>query len=384
MRDPRPVLSIFYAAQLGHLGIILPFMALWLHHRGFTATGIGMMMALLAAFKFGATVWGKWADRTGRRKGLLVVAAAMAAFSLAAATQVEQLLPLVLLMAIYGFTRAPLLPFAEATALEQSELRRFKYGKVRLWGSVSFIVFSGGFGLLATSMSLDAGMAIGAVLLGLVALAALWFPLPAEPFATLPSNEHVASPSVWQGRIPFLGACVLMQASHGAYYSFYSIKLEDLGYSAAAIGSLWALAVLCEVLLLARIDDLVDRFGSYAVLRVCLIVAAVRWVLIGSVASAGLLILGQVMHAATYAGFHVAAIRVVFKHSGQNRAREQALYSGLTYGLGIFAGSLITGLLVARLGLSTIYIGSAVLALLALPLLGASRQDSGNRAGGLR
>jgi PPP family 3-phenylpropionic acid transporter len=201
----------------------------------------------------------------------------------------------------------------------------------------------------------------------------LAFPRPAESFTPATPEGDAPISEVWKGRMPFLSACVLMQASHGAYYTFYSIKLEALGFSAAVIGGLWALAVLSEVLLLTRIDGIVDRFGNYAVLRACLIIAAVRWALIGSVESTWLLTLGQVMHAATYAAFHVAAIRVVFKHSGQNRAREQALYSGLTYGLGIFAGSLIAGLLVAPLGLSIIFVGSALIALLGLPLLARAR-----------
>ena len=46
-------------------------------------------------------------------------------------------------------------------------------------------------------------------------------------------------------------ACALMQASHGPYYVFFSIHLEDLGYSGGEIGALWALAVVAEVALFA-------------------------------------------------------------------------------------------------------------------------------------
>jgi PPP family 3-phenylpropionic acid transporter len=137
------------------------------------------------------------------------------------------------------------------------------------------------------------------------------------------------------------------------------------------IGALWALAVICEILLFTSMDRVVARLGTQSVMVGCLVIAAGRWLLIGSVTGLPWLVLGQTLHAFTYAAFHVAAIRVVYRRFGpQRRARGQAVYSGMTFGLGILLGSLAAGWLVGPLGLSRVFIGSAGVALLAGWLVG--------------
>jgi PPP family 3-phenylpropionic acid transporter len=376
-RDPRPVLSLLYAAKFGHLGIVLPFLAPWLHMRGLGPAAIGVMLALPPLFKILAPwMWGQWADRSGRRRELLVLSAFSAAAALAAMVWFEGLAPLVMLMLLYGFTRAPILPYVEATVLEQSERHNFSYGPIRLWGSLGFVLCASGVGLLQGRLSLDASLLIAAGLLALCAVVSITLPLaiwqPELPVQRCADEEKMAAPKRL-GVVRFFAACALMQASHGAYYTFYSIRLQDLGHGGATIGSLWALAVVCEVLLLTRLDGIVKRLGTELVLCSSLVVAAVRWMLIGSVSSVVWLVLGQTLHAITYAAFHVAAIRVVYRMFSDGRqARGQAMYSGMTFGLGLFAGSLTAGWIVAWIGLPAVFQGSAGVALLAVLVLGRS------------
>jgi len=374
-RDPRPALSLLYAAKFGHLGIVLPFLAPWLQMRGLGPAGIGVMLALSPLFKILAPwMWGRWADRSGRRRELLVFSAFSAAAALAAMVWLDGLLPLALLMVLYGFTRAPILPYVEATALEQSELRNFSYGPIRLWGSLGFVLCSSGVGLMQGRLSLDASLLIAASMLTLCALismtlpAELWQP---EGPAPRPARDDGPAAPGRLGLFRFFAACALMQASHGAYYTFYSIRLQDLGYGGATIGALWALAVICEVLLLTRMDGILKRLGTEVVLCASLLVAALRWILIGSVSSVGWLALGQTLHAITYAAFHVAAISVVYRlFSDGRQARGQAMYSGMTFGLGLFIGSLAAGWCVELIGLPAVFQASAGIALAAVLVLG--------------
>jgi PPP family 3-phenylpropionic acid transporter len=375
--DPRPALALLYAAKFGHLGIVIPFLAPWLQLRGLGPAAIGVMLALGPFFKILAPwMWGRWADRSGRRRDLLVLSAFSAAAALAAMVWFKGLAPLAMLMLLYGFTRAPILPYVEATVLEQSELRNFGYGPIRLWGSLGFVLCSSGVGLLQGRLSLDASLLIAAGLLTLCAVVSMALPLalwqperPAQP----PARKAGGLLFNRLGVVRFFAACALMQASHGAYYTFYSIRLQDLGHGGATIGALWALAVVCEVLLLTRMDALLRRVGTELVLRCSLVVAAVRWTLIGSVSSLGWLALGQTLHAITYAAFHVAAISVVFRLFSHGRqARGQAMYSGMTFGLGLFVGSLAAGWVVAWIGLPALFQGSAGVALLAVLVLGRS------------
>jgi PPP family 3-phenylpropionic acid transporter len=382
-RNPRPVLSAFYAAQFGHLGIILPFLAPWFQGRGLEPAAIGVMLALPPLFKIIAPwSWGHWADRSGRRRELLFVGATIASVALVAMTFADRLIVLGFLMAIYAFTRAPVLPYLEATSLEQSEHLDLSYGPIRLWGSVAFVVLSSGYGVLAKSLHSDAGLWIAATLLALCAVLAVRLPAPDRSAARADDGPSPGArgetPGPAAGIVRFFAACALMQVSHGAYYTFYSIHLGELGYGTRTIGGLWAVAVVCEVLLLTRMDRILRRFGTARVLSASLALAAVRWLIIGSFTGLPWLAVGQTLHAATYAAFHVAAIGVVFRHFGPGaRARGQAMYSGMTFGAGMFVGNLTAGALAVPLGLPALYLASAGVALVALVVLGGAGDYSG-------
>ena len=124
----------------------------------------------------------------------------------------------------------------------------------------------------------------------------------------------------------------------------------------------------------ARLDRIVDRFGATWVLHTSLLIAAARWLLIGWATGLGWLALGQTLHAATYAAFHVAAIRLVYRSFGSaQRARGQAMYSGMTFGLGMLIGSLLAGSLAELVGFSGLFYASAAVALAAVLVLGVRR-----------
>jgi MFS transporter, PPP family, 3-phenylpropionic acid transporter len=379
--DPRPALAAVYAGHFAHLGIVLPFLPPWLLERGFGPLAIGALLALGPAAKVAAAwTWGRWADRSGRRRGLLVLAGILAAAAFAALPLPEAFLLVFLLMAVYAFAVAPVLPFAEATALEQADVHGFSYGPVRLWGSVSFMVASWGYGALRGTFSGEAGIVLAAGFLALTSLLALALPRPLrEASLTARSGVPAAGRSPGSprpllsrpGLVRFLASCALMQVSHGAYYAFYSIRLQNLGYGSTAIGLLWALGVAFEVSLLVVVDRVVRRFGARAVLRASLLAAAVRWLMISMAAAPGWLAAAQSLHAMTYASFHVAGLRELARWFGPGeRATGQALYSGLTYGSGIFVGTLLAGAIADAAGLPAVFAASSGMALLGLVLMG--------------
>jgi PPP family 3-phenylpropionic acid transporter len=379
--DPRPRIALLYAAKFGHLGIVMPFLAPWFLGRGLGPAAIGVLLALPPLFKIIAPwCWGRWADQGGRRRELLLLSALAAGAALAGMVLTHGIVLLALLMLLYSFARAPVLPYIEASSLEQAEARRYEYGSVRLWGSLAFVATSSGVGVLQGWIDLESGLLAAAGMMALCGLLAPTLPAPLKPAAREePGSGQAAAPAGADrlGLFRFLAACALMQASHGAYYAFYSIRLQDLGYGTTAIGLLWALATISEILLLFRMGRIVDRFGTQTVLVASLVVAAARWALIGSFTSPAWLILGQTLHAFTYAAFHVAAIRVVYRRYGpRHRARGQAMYSGMTFGLGLFAGSLVAGWLVEPLGLPSVYLASAGVALAALVVLGRTARES--------
>jgi PPP family 3-phenylpropionic acid transporter len=291
--------------------------------------------------------------------------------------------PLVLGLGLYAFCVAPALPFAEATALEQAEAQGFAYGRVRLWGSLAFVAVAAASGAAIGGVPGRTLLVAAAGMLALGAVAATGFPSPPPGAGSTTSRRGGAGVartlrdrSLWR----LLAACTLMQAGHGPYYAFYSIRLETLGYSGTAIGLLWALAVICEILVLTRIDRGVDRLGTLRVLRLSLVAATVRWAVIALAEEPLLLAGAQALHAMTYAAFHVAALREIHRRfRPRDRATGQALYSGLAYGLGIFCGTLGAGMLAETAGLSGLFWIAAAASVTAIFVLGRSGLGAGRQ-----
>jgi PPP family 3-phenylpropionic acid transporter len=206
---------------------------------------------------------------------------------------------------------------------------------------------------------------------------------------TTVAGEH---PSVWKSLrqkhvLAFLAACFLMQASHGAYYTFYSIFLDGYGYSKAAIGELWAFSVGAEVVLYVFfMHRLLDAFGARALLLLSLLLAAIRWILIALFPdSVVMLVLAQLLHAATFGSFHAAAIHLVFLYfPGRLQGRGQALYSSLSYGAGGAIGSVAAGFTWDNVGAHLTFIISALLALTALVIAFVFLREPGRGRSGVR
>jgi PPP family 3-phenylpropionic acid transporter len=155
-----------------------------------------------------------------------------------------------------------------------------------------------------------------------------------------------------------------MQASHGPYYTFFSIYLEDHGYARSVVGSLWALGVIAEVLVFTQMHRLLPRFGASRLLLFAIVVTTLRWVLIALfVDVVPVLLVAQLMHAASYGLYHAAAISLIHRlFPGRLQGRGQALYSSLSFGVGGALGSLASGYVWEGQGGAATYLLAAMLA----------------------
>ena len=190
--------------------------------------------------------------------------------------------------------------------------------------------------------------------------------LPPEPHDDSHESlkEILSKPKV----IALLLACFLMLASHGPYYTFYSIYLQDHGYSSSFIGQMWALGVVAEVVLFLFMHRLIVVFSLRKLFLLSLLLACVRWLLIAFfVNNLMLLCLAQLLHAATFGLYHAVAIQYVHKYfRGKLQGRGQGLYSSASFGAGFAIGSLLTGYGWDALGASTCFTIASVSAFIAM------------------
>lgn len=166
-----------------------------------------------------------------------------------------------------------------------------------------------------------------------------------------------------------------MQLSHGPYYTFLTLHLEHLGYGRGAIGLLWALGVVAEVLIFMVMGRILQRFCVRKVLAVSFMLAALRWLLLGQWPEyPGVLLFAQLLHAATFGSFHAAAIHFVQRSFGaRQQGQGQALYAALS-GTGGALGALYAGYSWNTLGPAWTFAIASLAALTAACLIVAVRK----------
>ncbi len=360
-------LSGFYLFYFASLGALIPYWGLYLKSLGFGAVQIGELVAIIMATKIVApNIWGWIADHTGRRMVIVRVGCLFAALAFAGVFFGQGYWWLVLVMSVFSFFWNAALPQFEATTLNHLGEETHRYSSVRLWGSIGFILAVAGLGALFE----QAGTALLPTVL-LVLLAAIWLssllvPESAAGHQALneePLRKVLKQPAV----VSLLLVCFLLQASHGPYYTFYSLYMVGHGYSESAIGQLWALGVVAEIAVFLKMHHWLPRFGARKLMLTAAALTALRWLLIALfVEQVWIMVLAQTLHAASFGVYHAVSIHLIHHlFTGRHQGRGQALYSSLSFGAGGAAGSLVAGYLWDGIGAQWTYILAAATAVLA-------------------
>jgi len=358
-------LSGFYFFYFASLGALVPYWGLYLQWLGFDAVAIGSLMAILMATKVVApNLWGWLGDHYGRRMAIVRLASLLALVSFALILEVRGFWAVALVMALYSFFWNASLPQFEAVTFNYLGKATERYSRIRLWGSVGFIVTVVGVGQLVDR--LGPPMVVWSVL---AAFVGVW--LSSLLVADRPNGvHHQPQPSLWRVLArtevwAFLLAVFLMQMSHGPYYAFYTIYLQDHGYSKTLIGLLWSAGVVAEVALFLVMHRLLKAHAAHTLLAVSLALAGLRWLFIGwFVDSLPVLFLAQVLHAASFGSFHASAMEMIhgfFK--GRHQGRGQALYASISFGAGGALGTFASGFLWQSGGATWAYTLASLVAL---------------------
>lgn len=368
---PYRRLAGFYFFYFAYLGAFAPFFSLYLDGIGMTALEIGVLMSLPQFTRIVAPhLWGWLADRGAR--GLRIaqvtgVAGTIAWLGVFAGTGFAWLFAVLLAMTFFWSAALPLM---EATTLTHLGDETSRYGRIRVWGSVGFIVAVVGVGYLLDDW--PARAVLWVVLALMAGMLGFCWAVPDARLAPHASDDlsigHIIKrPEV----IALITACALMAAAHGPYYTFYTLHLVDHGYSKSVAGWLWALGVICEIGIFVWMPHLFRAFTPRRILIASFALAAVRFLLIGwGAGSLALLLIAQALHAASFGSFHAAAIGIVHKlFRGRHQARGQAIYGSLAFGVGGAIGGLASGYAWEPLGAALTFSAAAACALAGLLLI---------------
>lgn len=360
-------LSSFYFFYFASIGVLIPFWGLYLKSLGFTSAAIGAMMAMIMATKIiSPNIWGWVADHTGKRMAIVRLGGFLSVVTFAGIFVSDQYWWLVGIMMLFSFFWNATLPQFEATTFFHLGDDTHRYSSIRLWGSVGFIV-----AVWVIGQQLDGAKISYLPMILMAIFICIWLSSLFVPDQTAghlsrtkePLRKVLKRPEV----VGLLAVCFLMQMAHGPYYTFYSIYMQDHGYSLSVIGYLWALSVLAEVLIFMRMHKLVPRFGLKRLLIVSLLLSVCRWLIIALFPmSFPLIIFAQVLHAATFGVYHAVAIQYIHHYFvAQHQGKGQALYSSLSFGAGGASGSLYAAYTWDSFGATTTFFIAAGLSLIA-------------------
>jgi PPP family 3-phenylpropionic acid transporter len=338
-------LSGYYFFYFAFIGAFSPYFGLYLQSLNFSAWDIGLLMSQMQLMRlFGPNLWGWLADRFGRRMAIVRLAGAISLAGFSAFFWLDRLPGMLAAMAVLAFFWSAALPLVETLTFDYLREQRASYSRIRLWGSIGFIV-----AVMGTGAVLDLGSPSGIllvcwmILFGILAVALLLPEARPAPAARddLPIGEILRQPRVRA----LMAACFAMSAAHGAFYVFYSIHLAGHGYSKTEVGLLWSLGVVAEIIVFIWMGRLAHRFTLRLILLVSFAAAVPRFLLMGwGVESVALMIVVQLMHGLTFGAYHASAIAAVnLWFPGRAKGRGQALYSSLSFGAGGLLGALISG-----------------------------------------
>jgi MFS transporter, PPP family, 3-phenylpropionic acid transporter len=368
-------LRLYYFFYFCAIGALEPYLNLYFRHLGFSGRQIGLLSGspglIHAIFPF---LWGALADARRQRNGIFLLNTWATPLALCLLLSAQRYLLIFLAILLFAIFRSPLIALLNAFALQYGKEREIDYGRLRVWGSLGYILAAIVLGRLIDLHS--PRIALYGALGGFLLCGLTWgkgFPWKGGQVGF--KREFA---QIWRERrlLVFLLVGLLTWMSWAAYSNFFTIHLEELGISKGFAGWAWALGVVSEVVVMFGWGRIASRFRPRDLLTFALLFIAVRWFLFSLARGAAAILAIQLLHGVTFATFYLSSMVILDGMVPPGlRATGQGMYSALTFGLGSFLGGVISGLLFDQWGMAVLFRLSSLMALLALWLYVGSRRS---------
>lgn len=360
--------ALFYALYFALLGCIAPFWGLYLQHLEFSASDIGLLMGMFGVVRILApNIWAAQARHFNSTLHMIRLAGLLTVVSFTLIFVARDLVWVAVVMVAYGFFWAAMLPQYEALCMESLGNQLDRYSRVRLWGSLGFVITVGVLGAVFDQWGIVLLPVIMWILMVLITVNTWLVSQDKQPKEQVLGQASFLSLLTSKAVIGFIVVNIFLQISFGPYYTFFSIFLESAGYSASLIGVFWAIGVIAEVILFWQFGRIMHLMSWRTWIAVSLIVTGIRWALTGYLLhSVWTLILLQTLHAFSFAAMHAVSMRYIQSlFPGSLQARGQALYSSVSFGLGGAIGAFVSGLLWESLGGTLVFLLAGIVSMLA-------------------
>lgn len=372
-------LSTFYGATFLVVGSYMTFLPVWLASRGLTETQIALVYAVPVFIRpVFTTLLTFFADRSGRHVWLLNMLALGSFTAVAMLSFAGGFPPIFAALTVFAMFWTTIIPVTDAIALAAARHGAADYGRMRLWGSSSYVAvtFVGGAAVDLAGPSAALWLFIAAA--ACVVLAARILPdmtavngavAGARAIRLDDLKGLIRLPVLWL----FLAATSAVQGTHAVYYLFGSIHWRGIGISSTIIGALWCVGVLAEIALFAYATRIARRFSPVSLIALGGLVAIARWTLTSLDPPLPLLFALQALHGLTFGAAYLGAMNFIARAFPPNQAATaQGIYASFSAGVVMGSAYLAAGPLYRAFGAGA-FMGMAALAgvavLLALVLM---------------
>jgi PPP family 3-phenylpropionic acid transporter len=358
-------ISLFYGAIFLVIGVLLPFWPVWLKSRGVTATEIGLILAVATwARAVINPLLAQSADRHGRPDLMIILLGWGALLTHLLFFFSDTFWSLFGISVISSILLFALMPMADAVTMLKVREGLIDYGKVRLWGSLTFIIAAMGGGYILRGQPADYILWLVIALLALTVGSCYLVPR-----VKTPGTKNLLEPllNILRNRplLILMFSASLIQGSHAVYYGFSTLHWRANGLDEITIGFLWAEGVIAEILLFAIAGKYIDRIGPVKFLIIGGIGGIIRWSTLGVTTDLTALIAVQGFHALTFGATHIAALYYIAKSVPAGfAATAQSLYSSFAVGTTMAFAMLASG------WLYQLYAGKAFFAMAGMSMTG--------------
>ncbi len=364
--------SVFFGALFLIYGVYLPYMPLWLKGQGLSVGQIAIITAtpyILRDLVTPAVAF--YADRTANHRRTIIMLAWIGVAATLALSQTSGFWPILIFAVATSIAMTTTMPLTEVIALHGMKTTGYDYGRVRLWGSLTFVVANVGAAEVIARTGSSSVVWMLAAAFAITSIAAHFLPR-ADRDMSQSEGTHALSLgmaarlAVTPLFVLFLIAGGTVQAAHATYYTFATLHWTSQGITPLIIGALWALGVIAEVVLFAFSGRVVAWIGIRGLLITAAASAVIRWTAMSVDPPLWALFPLQLLHGMTFGAAHIAAIHFMSQAVPEKLAgTAQALYASVGMGLAMAIATLISGVLYERFA-GGAYLGMAGLAALGL------------------
>jgi MFS transporter, PPP family, 3-phenylpropionic acid transporter len=361
VKNPRQIQPVFYAGMMyfGYylaLGAYAPFINLYFERIGLRGVQIGSLAALaVAVFSATALAWGFAADRFRIHRQLLIAALLLTPLAVLLIPAVQGFPALALVIFFYGLFGSAIVPLLDSHTLEIARKYNSDFGRMRVWGSVSWSISTLLTGALIQRADIRFLFYFFAIVMGMLFLVSFFQP---ERAAQEKSSDGRNFRELFRLDIlVFLVSVFLLYTSSGAVLTFFSIYMDRIGAAESLIGLSWAVSALSEIPVLIFAVAILRRIGSAGLLRVAFVFYALRWLALAYITQPYLAVSVSLMHGLSFGAFLIGGVNYMNERAPKGLGTTaQALFSTATFGLGSITGSLVGGYLIDLAGIRTFFL----------------------------